>query len=102
MRERSPLTYAASCVTPILMVHCEGDLRCPLNQAEVFHRAVLDAGCASELAVIHGGSHIADAMGPVPVRLAQDEALLEWFQRHLLSTVQARDLESTTDTAAGG
>ncbi|MBB4684619.1 dipeptidyl-peptidase 5 [Amycolatopsis jiangsuensis] len=83
MRARSPLTYAANCTTPILMLHCEGDLRCPLNQAEAFHRAVLDAGGTSEIAAIHGGSHIGDAMGPPAVRLAQDEALLDWFTRYL-------------------
>lgn len=83
MRERSPLTYAHHCTTPILMLHCQGDLRCPPTQAEVFQRAVLDAGCVSELAMIRGGSHIADAMGPAPIRVAQDYAVLDWFERFL-------------------
>ncbi len=82
-RARSPLTFASNCTTPILMLHCEGDVRCPLNQAEAFHRAVLDAGGVSEIAVIRGGNHLADAMGVPSVRLAQNEALLDWFVRHL-------------------
>ncbi len=83
-RERSPITYAAQCRTPILMLHCENDLRCPVSQAEAFHRAVLDAGCVSELAVISGGSHSADSVGPPHVRLAQNKALLDWFVRYLI------------------
>jgi dipeptidyl aminopeptidase/acylaminoacyl peptidase len=82
-RERSSLTYASNCTTPILMLHCEGDVRCPLGQAEAFHRAVLDAGCVSEIAIIRGGDHLADAMGPPHTRLAQNEALLDWFTRYL-------------------
>lgn len=84
MRMRSPLTYATNAVTPTLMLHCEGDLRCPLSQAEAFQRALLDAGCISELVIIRDGNHIADATGPAPIRLAQDQALLDWFQRYLL------------------
>lgn len=102
MRERSPLTYAQNCVTPILMLHCEGDLRCPLTQAEVFHRAVLDAGCVSEIAVIRGGNHIADAMGPPRIRVAQDKAVLDWFERHLMkeaSEVHLPDAASERSTA---
>lgn len=100
MRERSPLTFASNCVTPILMLHCEGDLRCPLNQAEVFHRAVLDAGGVSEIAIIRGGNHIADAMGPVPLRLAQDHAVLEWFERYLTKDTEAMAPEPGVDSMA--
>ncbi len=81
---RSPVTYAANCSTPILMLHYENDLRCPVNQAEAFHRAVLDGGGTSELVIMPGGSHIADSIGAPPLRLAQNEALLDWFARTLL------------------
>src|SRR5207248_7388117 len=32
--ERSPLTYATAMRTPLLLVHSEQDLRCPIEQAE--------------------------------------------------------------------
>ena len=32
--ERSPLTYAKNIVTPLLILHSEDDLRCPIEQAE--------------------------------------------------------------------
>ena len=33
-REQSPITYIASCTTPLLIQHAENDLRCPIGQAE--------------------------------------------------------------------
>src|SRR5207237_2498735 len=32
--ERSPLTYAKDIVTPLLIIHSEEDLRCPIEQGE--------------------------------------------------------------------
>src|SRR5207249_4937426 len=32
--EHSPLTYASQITTPLLIVHAEQDLRCPIEQAE--------------------------------------------------------------------
>lgn len=82
-RERSPLTYAMQCRTPTLMLHGEADLRCPLAEAEQFYRALHDVGCPTELVVVPGMTHMGDSIGPLPARLAQNEALLEWFERHL-------------------
>ena len=33
-RDASPITYIASCTTPLLIQHAENDLRCPIGQAE--------------------------------------------------------------------
>lgn len=82
-RSRSPLSYAHRCVTPTLMIHGEQDLRCPIAEAEQFHRALLDAGCISEILRLKGASHLGDSIGPPATRVAQNEALLEWFERHL-------------------
>lgn len=82
-RSRSPLTYAKFCRTPTLMLHGEEDLRCPVVEAEQFYRALHDAGCVTELVKIPGATHMGDSIGPLPARLAQNEALLEWFERHL-------------------
>ena len=38
--EHSPLTYAPNVETPVLLMHSEDDLRCPMEQSEqVFRRA---------------------------------------------------------------
>jgi dipeptidyl aminopeptidase/acylaminoacyl peptidase len=82
-RSRSPLTYAHRCTTPTLMLHGEKDLRCPIAEAEQFYRALHDAGCKTELVRIPDADHMGDSIGPIPARVAQNEALLEWFERHL-------------------
>jgi hypothetical protein len=50
---------------------------------EQFYRALLDAGCTSELTRIEGASHLGDSIGPIAARITQNEALLEWFRRQL-------------------
>jgi dipeptidyl aminopeptidase/acylaminoacyl peptidase len=82
-RSRSPLTYAPRCRTPTLMLHGERDARCPIAEAEQFYRALHDAGCKTELVPIPNMNHMGDSDGPLPARRAQNEALLEWFERHL-------------------
>jgi dipeptidyl aminopeptidase/acylaminoacyl peptidase len=82
-RSRSPLTYAWRCKTPTLMLHGEEDLRCPVSEAEQFYRALHDVGCPTELVRIPGMTHMGDSIGPLSVRRAQNEALLDWFERHL-------------------
>jgi dipeptidyl aminopeptidase/acylaminoacyl peptidase len=82
-RSRSPLTYAWRCQTPTLLIHGEQDLRCPIAEAEQFYRALQDAGCITELVRIPGMTHLGDSMGPLSARVAQNEALLDWFKRFL-------------------
>ena len=82
-RSRSPLSYAHRCTTPTRLIHGEKDLRCTLAEAEQFYRALLDAGCESDMVILHDCDHLGDAMGPVPGRIGQNEALLGWFTRWL-------------------
>lgn len=82
-RSRSPITYAPRCRTPTLLIHGEEDLRCPISEAEQFYRVLRDVGCETELVRIAGMTHVGDSIGPLPVRRAQNEALLDWFERHL-------------------
>lgn len=82
-RSRSPLTYAHRCNTPTLLVHGEDDLRCPIGEAEQFHRALRDVGCTAELFRIPACSHLGDSIGPLSARRAQNEALVSWFNRFL-------------------
>lgn len=82
-RERSPITYARNCTTPTLLLHGEDDLRCPISEAEQFFRALQDVGCITELFRIPNCSHLGDSIGPLSARAAQNEALIDWFQRFL-------------------
>jgi dipeptidyl aminopeptidase/acylaminoacyl peptidase len=80
---RSPLTYAHQCKTPTLLLHGEADIRCPIAGAESFFRALLDAGCVTELVRLKACDHLGDSVGPLSARLGQNQALLSWFKRYL-------------------
>lgn len=82
-RACSPMTHAHRCVTPTLLLHGEDDLRCPISEAEQFHRGLRDVGCATELVRIRDCSHVGDSVGPLSARRAQNEALLDWLKRYL-------------------
>ncbi len=82
-RERSPLTYASSCKTPVLFVVGEADMRCHPVEAEQYHRVLKTNGVATEILRLPNSSHIGSAIGPVAGRMAQNEALVQWFTRYL-------------------
>lgn len=79
----SPLTYAPACTTPTLLLHGEKDFRCPISEAEQFFRALLDTGCTTELVRLRDADHMGDSVGPPMMRVAQNRALLDWFDRYL-------------------
>jgi dipeptidyl aminopeptidase/acylaminoacyl peptidase len=80
-RERSPLTYAPNCTTPVLFVVGESDLRCPAGESEQYYRVLHSNGVPAEMLRLPNSAHLGTWDGPVPSRTAQNEALVEWFQR---------------------
>jgi dipeptidyl aminopeptidase/acylaminoacyl peptidase len=78
--QRSPVYHASKCKTPTLILHGEDDLCTPLPQAIEFYRALVEAGCETELVVYpregHGWSereHQIDAWN----------RMRDWLDRHL-------------------
>jgi dipeptidyl aminopeptidase/acylaminoacyl peptidase len=82
-RERSPLTYAPSCKAPLLFVVGEADYRCNPVEAEQYHRVLRVNGIPSEIVRLPNSSHTGSWGGPVPGRIAQNDALVDWFVRYL-------------------
>lgn len=80
---QSPLLQAHRCRTPSLFVTGELDRRCPPGQAWAMHRVLHHAGTPTEVLVLPGASHEGSTYGPVPARLAHDDALIDWMQRWL-------------------
>lgn len=56
--ENSPVTGVGKVATPVLFIQGEEDRRCPLPQALMMHRAILDAGGSSELVVYPREGHL--------------------------------------------
>ena len=82
-RRCSPITYAHNCVTPTLLIQTEHDWRCPPEQSEQFYTVLKANGCVVEMLRQPGGSHGGSINGPVPLRKANLEATLDWFNRHI-------------------
>jgi acylaminoacyl-peptidase len=85
------LTYALRCTTPLLFIVGENDFRCPPTEAEQYYHVLKARGCDAEMLRLPRGNHIASWTGAPPLRAAQNEALVEWFSRHLLDESHAGD-----------
>ncbi|MBI3912561.1 MAG: S9 family peptidase [Armatimonadetes bacterium] len=80
----SPLTYAAHVQTPLLILHSEGDLRCPIEQADQWFTALYRLGkTVRYIRFPPEANHGVSRNGPPDLRLARLGCILEWFEKHL-------------------
>ncbi len=87
----SPLFHAGRCHTPLLFVVGERDHRCPPTQSFELHSVLRALGRTSELLVLPDSFHAGSILGAPTVRLAQDEALVQWMERWLHSVEDERE-----------
>ncbi|PYM17966.1 MAG: hypothetical protein DMD81_07215 [Candidatus Rokuibacteriota bacterium] len=81
--ERSPLTYAKQVTTPLLIIHSEDDLRCPIGEAEQLFTALKKLGKDVRFVRFPDENHELSRSGRPRHRLARFEFILEWFDAHL-------------------
>jgi dipeptidyl aminopeptidase/acylaminoacyl peptidase len=81
--ERSPITYATNITTPLLIIHSEGDLRCPIGQADALFTTLRLLERDVEMLRFPEASHELSRSGPPRQRVQRAEAILEWFDRWL-------------------
>ena len=79
--QRSPITYAPQVNTPVLLLHGETDARCPISQSEQYFQILKRLGKTVEMARFPGCGHGFLRTGPVALREAYLERMLEWFGR---------------------
>lgn len=78
----SPLSYAAGVTTPLLLIHSDGDLRCPIGQAEEMFAALrLQRKIVEFVRYPAETSHGMSRNGPPNLRLDRLKRNLEWLQR---------------------
>lgn len=80
---RSPMRYAPRVKTPILIVHSEEDLRCPMEQAEQFYVALKRLGVECEFVRYAGENHDLSRSGKPYNRVDRLNRLSDWFARYL-------------------
>jgi dipeptidyl aminopeptidase/acylaminoacyl peptidase len=83
-RERSPLTYARDMRTPLLLIHSEQDLRCPIEQAEQLFVQLRRMGKAEvEMVRFPEESHNLSRSGRPDRRIERLERIFGWFDSHM-------------------
>jgi dipeptidyl aminopeptidase/acylaminoacyl peptidase len=80
-RMRSPTTYLANVNTPVLLLHHEGDLRCPIGQSEeIFHTLKL-LGKEVEFVRYPGGFHTYNTHAPSQT-IDHARRIVAWYDSH--------------------
>jgi dipeptidyl aminopeptidase/acylaminoacyl peptidase len=82
-RQISPLTNAERITTPLLIIHSENDLRCPISQAEQLFTMLRSLGREVEFVRFPAESHELSRSGSPTHRVMRFEIVLEWLGRHL-------------------
>ncbi len=79
----SPLRRVAEITAPLMIVHSENDLRCPIQQAEELFMALKVLDRPVEFIRFPGEGHSLTRTGSPAHRLQRLELLVEWFSRWL-------------------
>lgn len=79
----SPITYLDNITTPMLILHSENDLRCPISQAEEMFFALKLLGKDVEFVRFPGEGHELSRSGAPRHRVQRFEVILDYLNRHL-------------------
>jgi dipeptidyl aminopeptidase/acylaminoacyl peptidase len=79
----SPITYVRDIDTPVLILHSEEDLRCPVEQADQLFVALRLLGKPVEYWRFPREGHELSRSGSPRHRVQRAEIILDWFGRHL-------------------
>ena len=80
--ERSPLTYVTNVKTPLLILHAERDLRCPIEQAEQLFTALRVLGKEAVFVRFPEDNHDLTRGGKPKHRVEHCRRIADWFDAH--------------------
>ncbi|MDQ4098868.1 MAG: S9 family peptidase [Chloroflexota bacterium] len=83
LRRHSPITYVENMKTPLLILHSEQDLRCPIEQAEQLFTALKYLDREVGFVRFPEENHNLSRAGKPSRRLARLHHLIGWFDRQL-------------------
>jgi dipeptidyl aminopeptidase/acylaminoacyl peptidase len=83
MLQISPATFARHIRTPLLIIHSENDLRCPISQGEDLFNRLRVLKRDVEFVRFPAESHELTRSGSPYHRVTRFEIILEWLQRYL-------------------
>lgn len=80
---RSPLAHAPAVTAPVLIMHGEEDLRCPVGQADEWYTALKRHGVISKLIRYPKSNHGFQKNGKISYRLEVIRETTAWFKQYL-------------------
>jgi dipeptidyl aminopeptidase/acylaminoacyl peptidase len=99
----SPLAYVESIRTPLLIVHGETDLRCPVDQADQLFAALAVLGREVEYVRYPDQSHGLSRAGTPSLRLDRLRRYVAWFEKHLMGvSVEEGEVAETAERPVEG
>ncbi|WP_091015670.1 MULTISPECIES: S9 family peptidase [Paenibacillus] len=81
--KHSPLAYVGNVSTPLLILHGEQDLRCPIEQAEQLYIALKRRKQTTRLVRFPGANHELSRGGHPHLRVRRLEHIAGWFNEYL-------------------
>ena len=81
--EHSPIKYIGNAKTPMLVIHSENDLRCPIEQGEQVFVALKTLGVDTEMVRFPGEFHGLSRNGRTDRRIVRLNHILRWFDKYL-------------------
>ncbi len=82
--DRSPITYVDNVTAPMLIIHSENDLRCPISQAEEWFIALRRLKKEAVLVRFADENHELSRSGKPKRRIRRLELIVDWFDRYLV------------------
>lgn len=80
---QSPIHHVAKIRTPLLILHSEGDLRCPIEQAEQFYLALKQLRRPVEFVRFPEENHDLSRIGRPDRRIERLRRIADWLNHHL-------------------
>jgi dipeptidyl aminopeptidase/acylaminoacyl peptidase len=101
LMERSPITYVERITTPLLILHGEKDLRCPISEGEQLFTALKLLGREVRMVRFEGQSHDLSRNGHPRSRVIRLRHIVAWFISHIRTEVIRPKGELARAGAAG-
>ncbi|SEK05536.1 S9 family peptidase [Paenibacillus polymyxa] len=79
---QSPLAYVQQINTPLLILHGEQDLRCPIEQGEQLFTALRRLGKPTQFVRFPASSHELSRKGHPQLRVERLQRITDWFVQH--------------------
>ena len=101
LMERSPITYVERITTPMLILHSDRDLRCPISEGEQLFTALKLLGREVRMVRFEGQSHDLSRSGHPRSRVIRLRHIVAWFISHIRTEALKRKGELARAGATG-